>query len=51
MNYEKQCWRLLVIGLVFSFILGGLIAGVVYLYQSSSTIKSNKTMTVDGKKI
>lgn len=50
MNYEKQCWRLLVIGLVFGFILGGLIAGVVYSYQSSSTIKSSKTMTVDGKK-
>lgn len=51
MNYEKQCWRLLVIGLVFGFILGGFIAGVVYSYQSSNTIKSNKTMTVDGKKL
>ena len=51
MNYEKQHWRLLVIGLIFGFILGGFITGVVYSYQSSNTIKSSETTTVNGKKL
>lgn len=46
MNYEKHCWKLLVLG----FILGGFITGVVYSYQSSNEIKNNETTTVNGKK-
>lgn len=28
MNYERHCWRLLVLGLIFGFILGGFVTGV-----------------------
>lgn len=47
MNYKKQCWVLLVLGLVFGFILGGSINGVVHGDQSK---KDAKTTTVKGKK-
>lgn len=46
MNYEKHCWKLLVLGLI----LGGFVTGVVYSYQSSNDIKNNETTTVNGKK-
>lgn len=29
MKYERHCWRLLVLGLIFGFILGGFVTGVV----------------------
>ena len=51
MNYERHCWRLLILGLIFGFILGGFITGVVYAYQSSNNIKNNETTTVNGKKL
>lgn len=51
MNYERHCWRLLILGLVFGFILGGFITGVAYSYQSSNTIKNSETTTVNGKKL
>lgn len=51
MNYERHCWRLLILGLVFGFILGGFVTGVAYSYQSSNTIKNSETTTVNGKKL
>lgn len=47
MNYERHCWRLLVLGLIFGFILGGFATGVAYNYQPE---KNGKTTTVSGKK-
>ena len=47
MNYKKQYWVLLVLGLVFGFILGGSINGVAHGDQSK---KDAKTTTVKGKK-
>lgn len=51
MKYERHCWRLLVLGLIFGFILGVSVTGVVYAYQSSNDIKNNETTTVNGKKL
>lgn len=48
MKYERHSWRLLVLGLIFGFILGGFVTGVVYNYQSK---KNNETTTVNGKKL
>jgi len=47
MNYERHCWRLLILGLIFGFILGVSVTGVVHNYQSK---KNNETTTVNGKK-
>ena len=51
MSYEKHCWRLLVIGIIFGFVLGGMSVGLVCAFQSSYTIKSSETTTVNGKKL
>lgn len=51
MSYEKHCWKLLVLGLIFSFVLGGMSVGLVCAFQSSYTIKSSETTTVNGKKL
>lgn len=51
MSYEKHCWRLLVIGIIFGFVLGGMATGLVCAFQSSYTIKSSETTTVNGKKL
>lgn len=32
MNYERHCWRLLVLGLIFGFILGVSVAGVEQIH-------------------
>lgn len=55
MKYNKKSLYLLVLGLVFGFILGGFVSGVVYAIQpkteKTSVMKSDDLYTDDGQKI